>query len=582
MLQLIFHIIIISGLCMLWGLPALLLLKKNNPESDSNFWIRSTSGLFCFLYFSGLITLSFITSIACLFIPLKFTYLLISTVGLLLFLIPNRKRITTHLKQYSFKYRTTIIESLFVSICILMFIVIGTLKPINADTNIYHVQIIRWLNEYGTIPGIANLFPRYGLGSNWFNLISIFKIPFFSNNNYTWLNTATVIWFFVWLVGNWKFHQKNASASISNKILSHLYLLLIVFCLFEWELFRDAANSTNYDFIVTALTIVIILFLIEEILFPPITRKFSFLFVIACISLIPLKLSGAFAILLLLYYLLSFKKAKYWIYCFLAGLLITIPFILKNYIITGYPFFPASLSFSSPEWQVPVAMTDYLRQYIHVTNRFYNIPIDYKQIPELMQKSWISLWFGGILIQQKTIILGAITSLFVFVFKPSFLPDTKKIRILFLLLFLMAVGWFFSAPSPRFGYGVLLILAFFPACLFFGRYISTKLHLPVYLITIAIACLYIYKKSSPIRSNPAYLVYPVALDKPPGKKINLDGIELYLPEIINNGWMRDCYDTDVPCIYQENIYLQQRGKYMRDGFKIIQQPDSTFIRNYIY
>ncbi len=582
MLQLILHITIVSALCMLWGLPTLLFFKKNNPENDSSFWIRSTAGLYCFLYFSGLITLSFITSVACLFIPLKFSYFLILTLGLLFFLISKRIKIILSLGKYSIKCKITIIESLFVSICILIFIIIGTLNPVNADTNIYHVQIIKWVNEYGTIPGIANLFPRYGLGSNWFNLISIFKIPFFSNNNYTWLNTTTVIWFFVWLVNNWKFHQSNATVSISSKVLSHFYLLLIIFCLFEWELFRDAANSANYDFIVTALTIAIVLFLIEEILLPPNRRKFSFIFAIVCLSLIPLKLSGVFAILLLLYYLLSFKKAKYWIYCFIAGILITIPFLIKNYIITGYPLFPVSLSFSSPDWQVPVAMTDYLRQYIYVTNHFYNIPIDYKQIPELIHKNWIGLWFSGILIQQKIIVLGAFTSISVILFKPSFLSDNKKLRILFQILLLMATGWFFSAPSPRFGYGVLLILAFFPACLFLGRFISTKLHQYVILISIAISCFYIYKKSSPIRSNPAHLVYPVPLDKPPGKKINLDGIKLYLPEIINNGWMRDCYDSEVPCIYQENIYLQPRGKSIKDGFKITQKPDSIFVRKYIY
>lgn len=582
MLQLILHITIISTLCMVWGLPTLLFFKKNNPRNDSSFWIRSTVGLYCFLFFSGLITLSFITSVACLFIPLRFSYFFILTLGLLFFLNQKRKKISLYLKQYSIKCKITIIESLFVSICILMFIIIGTLKPVNADTNIYHVQIIRWLNEYGTIPGIANLFPRYGLGSNWFNLISIFKLPFFNNNNYTWLNTTTVIWFFAWLINNWKFHQKNATVSVSTKVLSHFYLLLIVFCLFEWELFRDAANSTNYDFIVTGLTISIVLFLIEEILLPQKIRNFSYLFVIVCISLIPLKLSGVFAILLLLYYLLSFKKIKYWIYCFFIGLIITIPFLIKNYIVTGYPLFPVSLSFSSPDWQLPVTMTDYLRQYIHVTNHFYNIPIDYKQIPELMHKSWISLWFSGILIQQKIIILGALTSLSLIAFKPSFLPNTKKLRIVFFLLLLMAASWFFSAPSPRFGYGVLLILAFFPACLFLGKYISTKLHQLVIIISITISCFYIYKKSSPIRSNPVHFIYPVALDKPPLKKINLDGIVVYLPEIINNGWMRDCYDTEVPCIYQENIYLHPRGKSIKDGFKMTGKPDSIFIRKYIY
>ena len=127
MLQLILHITIVSALCMLWGLPTLLFFKKNNPENDSSFWIRSTAGLYCFLYFSGLITLSFITSVACLFIPLKFSYFLILTLGLLFFLISKRIKIILSLGKYSIKCKITIIESLFVSICILKFFIIGFL-----------------------------------------------------------------------------------------------------------------------------------------------------------------------------------------------------------------------------------------------------------------------------------------------------------------------------------------------------------------------------------------------------------------------------------------------------------------------
>jgi hypothetical protein len=174
---------------------------------------------------------------------------------------------------------------------------LGTLQPVNSDTKIYHLQIIKWNNEYGTVPGIANLYPRYGLGSNWFNLISIFKIPSFPNNNYTWLNTTTVIWFFLWLVNNWNYHRSKANTSVANNILSHLYLCILLFFFFEWELFRDAANSTNYDFIVTSLTTVIVLFLVEDILLANVKKKFSLFLVLLCISLVPFKLSGALVLI---------------------------------------------------------------------------------------------------------------------------------------------------------------------------------------------------------------------------------------------------------------------------------------------
>lgn len=582
MLQQILHILIISFITILWGIPGLLLFKKKNPGYTNNFWIRSTLSFYCFLYFSGLILLSFITSVLCLFIALKFIYLLFLSFGLVLCLLSQKKKIRLIFCDYPIKLNVSLTEVIFIVVCIATFILLGTLSPVNADTKIYHIQIIKWFNEYGTVPGIANLYPRYGLGSNWFNLISIFKMPFFSNNNYTWLNATTVIWFFLWLINNWRYHTNKANTSLSNKILAHLNLFIILFFLYEWELFRDAANSTNYDFIVTAITIVIILYLIEEILCPPIIKSFSLILAVLCISLITFKLSGGLVLILLVYYLFSFKKLSYWIITFITGIVITSPFLIKNYIITGYLLFPIPISVFAPEWQLPLAMTDYLRQFIHVTNRYYNHSIDYTHIPELLHGKWIFAWFSGILLQHKIIILGTFSSFFLFIFNPTVPINIKKLRLLFFLLFLMAMGWFFSAPSPRFGYGVLLILAFFPACFYFGKYISTAVYKPVLYVLIFINGFYIIKKSPPILNNVTHFLYTIPPESPDFNIVDLHGVNIYIPKSSGSGWFRDCIDTRLPCTCQENIFLYPLGNTIYDGFKMIGNPDSTFVRNYVY
>ena len=86
----------------------------------------------------------------------------------------------------------------------------------------------------------------------------------------------------------------------------------------------------------------------------------------------------------------------------------------------------------------------------------------------------------------------------------------------------------------------------------------------------------------PLINNPENFIHTVSLDQPPLNKIYINGIEFKLPDYINNGWMRDCYNTDIPCIYQENKYLQPRGASLKDGFKMEPKPDSIFIRNYVY
>lgn len=580
MLQLIAHIVIISVTCLLWGIPLLLLIKNKSGSSD--YWLDNTAGFYSFLFFGGLINLSFICSWLCLFIPLQFGYLALLSALLCIFLFTKRKRIRSCLSQFPILLKFSITEFLFIGIYLIVFLIAGTLKPSNNDTWIYHIQVIRWFNEYGAVAGIANLSPRFGLGSNWFNLISVFRISFSGHENFTWLNTTTVIWFFIWLLSRWKYHlQKNDSAP-AHTIIAHFYFLIILYCFFEWELFRDAANSTNYDFIVTALSIIVIGYLLEIILFAK-DNPFSFLVVFLCLSIIPFKLSGIFILLILLFYLSGFKKIKYWLLTIVAGLFILLPFLIKNYITTGYPLYPISWSPSSPDWQVPHGMTDYLRMYIHIAGRFYNTTtVDFTRLPELMDQSWFSSWFHGLLLRQKFILALALTSISILLFKSRLIINYKKIRMLFAVLLLMAAGWFVTAPSPRFGYGILLTLAFFPICFYIGDKLTTKLHKAILIFTIFIAGYYMYQKSRVILSSPGYFLYPQSLEQPPLAIIKKQGMDFYLPEIINNGWMRNCYNTELPCTCNENKYLQPRGKSLKDGFKMEPQPDSIFIRRYVY
>ena len=47
------------------------------------------------------------------------------------------------------------------------------------DTGLYHYQLVRWLSEYGTVPGLALLHFRFGFTSSWFALAAPFDFgPF--------------------------------------------------------------------------------------------------------------------------------------------------------------------------------------------------------------------------------------------------------------------------------------------------------------------------------------------------------------------------------------------------------------------
>jgi len=47
------------------------------------------------------------------------------------------------------------------------------------DTGLYHYQLVRWLSEYGTVPGLALIHFRFGFSSSWFALAAPFDFgPF--------------------------------------------------------------------------------------------------------------------------------------------------------------------------------------------------------------------------------------------------------------------------------------------------------------------------------------------------------------------------------------------------------------------
>ena len=582
MLQQLFHITIVSLICVLWGIPMFLALKITIDKDD--FWYRSPAGLLSFLFFLGCITISLISSWVGLVAPLRFSYLLFGTVipvsYLFLFRRKKIKQIFRDAFKNNFSYSAVHISFLFLAVC--LFLLLSSLAPVNGDTQIYHLQVIRWQHEYGTVPGIANLYPRLGLNSNWLNLISLFYWPSLSSENFTYLNATFVIWFFTWLFSTWHFHFKNLSIKKGSAVLSLFYFLLILYGLFDWQLFRDAANSTNFDFAVIAFLLMIFSYFIEGIFERNGKTSLSPGLLLFAFALIGFKFSGIFIILLIVYYLFDQKRFLNWILVGSIACLFLIPVFIRNYITSGYPFFPGTFAIAAPDWQLPGLMAEKFYRYILLSNKFYNHRLSFAYNFHLTAFNWIPFWVHGILLKHK-VILGLSLLSFVFLFvKPPLTTNRGKLRQLIVVLFLMIAAWFFSAPDPgRFGYGMLLTSAFLFVSLVLQPFFNPKIFNPVLVITMLIMCYYIFEKSDRL-SVSRYCAVPVPIVTPAYRAVKLDGLELHLPNRIRDNSDYRCYFTPLPCITQENPYLRLRGESLKQGFRMQPHPDSNFILNYNY
>lgn len=580
MLQLLLYSLIISAICILWGLPLYLLIRKNDKYDK---WIGNGLSCLVFLFFSGLLTISLVSSWIIIFMPVRFSFLLTLSIVLMILLIikftANILNLYATIKKGS-RYAPALFTFTFISI--LLFLLLGTLKPTNGDTQLYHLQIIKWTNEYGAVPGLANIYPRLGLSSNWFNLISFFYIPEFPHQNFTYLNVTVSIWFLLWLTCKIHFFTTKKNTS-TGKALLLFYFFLTAYFLADWQLFRDTANSTAYDFIVTILIIFCLTSLVEKAFYSENRTPIIFLIFIS-LSVISFKLSGllilAFTSVLLIN---NSKNTRAIWYTIVFGILILLPVLIKNYIITGHLLFPATSSIGNPDWQLPDIMTQRFKSYIINANRYYNHNQGFINSINKTSTNWIPYWFNGLLPQHRLLILLSLLSPIILFFKrPKLIFEQKNYKQLILILWIMLAGWFFTAPDPRFAYGFLLITSLLPLVIVAGKLnVNINLTFPLLLITIS-TIVYMNKKATDVYRNPVLLFYPSATEQPPFMKTNIRGLIFHKTEKINNNWDNRCYFTPLPCLCEENPYLVPRGSKVKDGFKFTALPDSNFVENYNY
>src|SRR5688572_13905647 len=148
---------------------------------------------------TGLIVLTMISQIVVLFIPVNFYFTLI------LFLLLG---LTALLKRKSFiQFARLILNEIsslplyaksLLALLWLMILVINAGPVIMDDTESYHIQAIKWIQEQGSVPGIANLHERYGFNSSWFSSIALFNFP--QGNLFSGLNGTLSLWFSYYII----------------------------------------------------------------------------------------------------------------------------------------------------------------------------------------------------------------------------------------------------------------------------------------------------------------------------------------------------------------------------------------------
>jgi hypothetical protein len=221
------------------------------------------------------------------------------------------------------------------------------------DAGLYHIQIVKWLSQYGSVPGVALIHGRLGFTSSWFALAAPFHTGSFGARSTAVMSGLALCW--VLLHGVILLYR---FITLTVNYQDWFILIGYIICV-PYALGLNSAISSSPDLPVMYLTIIIGLVILiitgrknEEDEKSSINPRVIPLILSA--GALAVKLSAApLFVVSLLFYLMGKGAVRNRILSatLICGLMVT-PVLVSGMITSGCPFYPAPfLCFEFP-WSV--------------------------------------------------------------------------------------------------------------------------------------------------------------------------------------------------------------------------------------
>ncbi|XKI46581.1 hypothetical protein R6H26_04855 [Altericista sp. CCNU0014] len=99
----------------------------------------------------------------------------------------------TRLDLYDLKRQVSPTQSRILCVVMVAISAISSQEVTWNDTGLYHYGVIRWLADFGTVPGVALLFENFGFTSSWFALASPFNPAFLGDRASGFTNSFVLL-----------------------------------------------------------------------------------------------------------------------------------------------------------------------------------------------------------------------------------------------------------------------------------------------------------------------------------------------------------------------------------------------------
>jgi len=435
--------------------------------------------------------------------------------------------------------------------------------PFIIDNETYYIQTIKWLNEYGFVPGIANLHLFFGQTSGWHIAQSVYSFSFLYDR-FNDLNGLCL------LLGNYWAFQKLHSYFTTNYRLDLVFGLLPLTYVFLFQFI----SAPSPDFPVYVFGIILFSLYLER----------EDLIVISAISVFLVYIKITAVVLLLLPLLLLLKnykvlKNKLVSFSIIGGVTLVI-MLLKNSILTGYPLFPLTfIALPEINFGVPKEiMTFFFSQ--DMMNSFY-MPFgtfENTSITDILKKYFFSNGIDSII--GITTVVMVIISPFV-IFKKYKKQNFWSIYFIYIILLALLA---YSSPQYRFYvyftlFFALLLLASF---LYNKKVILGLLSISIILVAILVFIPMSFSKLTDNKSLATSNTFHLknCLIPEPNTRENQKYLSLLIGNMKYSSPNKPIFfwitgNGNLPCVNEEqlnyfetNFFVipQMRGANLGDGF----------------
>ncbi|KAA1268495.1 hypothetical protein FH589_03115 [Leptospira interrogans] len=520
----------------------------------------------------GLSVTNTLVSLVSLFLPITILVLFIFLSFCFVFLYFERKNLK--LLTFGLIHKNIIVIITFPFL--LSALVFSLNPPFAYDSGLYHIQSIKWIQEYSVVPGLANLHGRFGFNPNIFTIFAltslkeIFKQEIFSVN--------FVIYSILVLHSINRIYKILKQEGFTNSFLLHSIVLFLIL-----EQFMSLSSPTP-DLISIVLPLYILTNLPknENGIHSKLNLENYFSSIILSVYTISVKLATIPLCILILLLIIRYKfDGKKLLIVISIIFLILLPWLIRNVILSGYLIYPFSaIDIFNFDWKVPLNAV--VSEKLSITGWARNPGEGYKEAAQMKFWEWFPIWWNTISkLNRLFIVISFLSPIFIFIYSLF-----KKIKIdfqTFAILFTSWIGvifWILLAPDIRFGKAFLgvsaisLLLYFNFKINFFPIKISkTSKQIILVFIFIIVSVFLINRRTynrckNFIRENSAFFVRPKKIEIPQNlefKKIQMNNLEVFIPAEGDR-----CYDYEIPCMPYKNYSLILRGKTLQSGFKYIQ------------